>query len=199
MNKITRRSNVRAAGVTGAWALGSAVAGADELPAATATVPDARVPDVSVDTADTTDTVTDTADTVTDKVASTTATVQAAGQVVGDAYTVAGRAAADVPPYATGLVDDTVDSVLPPLVNTTVHGVLPVAGQAVEDAGGVAYGETGDVQVTPFAEQLVTGDVQSFARPWRTASWARSPRPPRTSPARSAAPPGRWPRTRSPA
>ncbi|MEU6302312.1 hypothetical protein ABZ879_06170, partial [Streptomyces chartreusis] len=40
MNKNIRRSIVIAAGVTGAWALGSTVASADELPASTLSVPD---------------------------------------------------------------------------------------------------------------------------------------------------------------
>ncbi|MGW4568414.1 hypothetical protein ACWEN3_40715 [Streptomyces sp. NPDC004561] len=41
MNKNIRRSIVIAAGVTGAWALGSAAANADELPASSLSVPDA--------------------------------------------------------------------------------------------------------------------------------------------------------------
>ncbi|NUO42858.1 MAG: hypothetical protein HOV82_12540, partial [Streptomyces sp.] len=40
MNKNIRRSIVIAAGVTGAWALGSSVASADELPASSLSVSD---------------------------------------------------------------------------------------------------------------------------------------------------------------
>lgn len=49
MNKNIRRSIVIAAGVTGAWALGSAAASADELPAALS------VPDTTADAADAAD------------------------------------------------------------------------------------------------------------------------------------------------
>ncbi len=54
MNKNIRRTIVIAAGVSGAWALGSAVASADELPAHSVSVPDKpaeAVSDVSVDDA----------------------------------------------------------------------------------------------------------------------------------------------------
>ncbi|MFD3314958.1 hypothetical protein ACFWXN_42560, partial [Streptomyces sp. NPDC058694] len=65
MHKNIRRSIVIAAGVTGAWALGSAVASADELPATSASVPDASLSVDDVD--DVVGTVTDTTtDTLTD-------------------------------------------------------------------------------------------------------------------------------------
>src|SRR3954470_8540639 len=54
MNKNIRRSIVIAAGVTGAWALGSAVASADELPASSLSTSDA-----TGDTASTLGSVTD--------------------------------------------------------------------------------------------------------------------------------------------
>ncbi|XES00756.1 hypothetical protein HEP87_60765 [Streptomyces sp. S1D4-11] len=66
MNKNIRRSLVIAAGVTGAWALGSAVASADELPSSPLSLPDATVG--ATDTA-----ATDTAATVTGKVGDTAA------------------------------------------------------------------------------------------------------------------------------
>ncbi|RRR69719.1 hypothetical protein EHS43_42000, partial [Streptomyces sp. RP5T] len=47
MNKNIRRSIVIAAGVTGAWALGSAVASADELPAAPLSTTDTTADTVS--------------------------------------------------------------------------------------------------------------------------------------------------------
>ncbi|MDX3246342.1 hypothetical protein PV408_32360, partial [Streptomyces sp. ME18-1-4] len=68
MNKNIRRSLVIAAGVSGAWALGSAVASADELPAASVSTPDVPTTDVT-DVTDATDslkgTVSDTLGTVT--------------------------------------------------------------------------------------------------------------------------------------
>ncbi|MBC7273236.1 MAG: hypothetical protein H5T76_31825, partial [Streptomyces sp.] len=79
MNKNIRRSIVLAAGVTGAWALGTSIASADELPASTLSTPDATTETVAgttetvagtaetvADTTDAAETVADTTDTVAD-------------------------------------------------------------------------------------------------------------------------------------
>ncbi|NDZ80312.1 hypothetical protein G3I19_17625 [Streptomyces sp. SID10853] len=48
----------------------------------------------------------------------------------------------------TGVTGAAADSVLPPVAVTAVDGVLPVAGQAVGDAGGITDGVVFDVQPT---------------------------------------------------
>src|SRR3569623_1450199 len=80
MNQNIRRSIVIAAGVSGAWALGSAVASADELPAHSLSVPDVAGDTVS-DVQNTTSDVQDTDSKETDKVADT----QVAGKAQGAA------------------------------------------------------------------------------------------------------------------
>src|SRR5258707_6763070 len=53
-------------------------------------------------------------------------------------------------PYTTlfrsQAVGDATAAVLPPVAATAVHGVVPVAGQAVGDTGALAYGVVGEVQ-----------------------------------------------------
>ncbi|UUU31407.1 hypothetical protein JIX56_16675 [Streptomyces sp. CA-210063] len=134
MNKNIRRhlgSIVIAAGATGAWALGSTVAGAYELPASGVTVRD-----VSVDTADITDTVTDAAGTVDETVSDFTGTGTGTGPGTG--------ATADVAPFAYGVVGEAaplaerVGPFAQDLTGTVGGTAGPPAGDAVTGVEGVA-------------------------------------------------------------
>ncbi|NEC72844.1 hypothetical protein, partial [Streptomyces rochei] len=167
MNKNIRRSLVITAGVTGAWALGSAVASADELPAASVSVPDVV-----------TDTATAPAVTAADTAATTavTATVADAGlatdvapaSVAASVTDPASASATDaVPALDTGTVPDAapvteattgdIDYLFGPL--SAFAPDLDRTGSAVQASTQESVRETTDAVTPPVAGQAVSGAV----------------------------------------
>lgn len=171
MNKNLRRSIVIAAGVSGAWALGSAVASADEQPAHSVSQPDRPIEaagDASADGADvhlgvdvqhTVARVTHVTETAHEAVTQTThAAVHHVAQV-------SQGVASHATPAAHGAVDDAT-GVAQGAAGQAGHTTHRVAGDAAQGAHGVvgqvARGaQSGDVAPGPVARTV--GHVQARA------------------------------------
>ncbi|GHJ35067.1 hypothetical protein [Streptomyces sp. TS71-3] len=168
MNKNIRRSLVIAAGVTGAWALGSAVASADDLSAHSVSVPD-PAGDHGIVSGD--GTVAGTVHRATAAVHHTTGTVRGAADAVhGDVSGVLGqapktggavhgallgttRSVQDTAAPAVGTADGTVAR-----AGDAVHTAVPGAQNTVRHTG-ATVGDTVNETVVPTVGHTVNGAV----------------------------------------